>query len=152
MKIANLASHVGAWMRDFGQAVPDTIQAPADETRRMRHRLIYEEANELFAAKTDAERLDAIADLLVVVVGAAAGLGISGKTLEAHLVDVLAANDAKLWTLQESQTIPDRWTATRVPWAPKYAVRDQNGKIRKPPGWTAPDPQRHIDAQRRGEE
>ena len=75
MTIAELASRVAVWMRDFGQAVPDTIEAPTDETRRMRHQLIYDKANELFAAKTDAERLDAITDLLVVVVGAAAEIG-----------------------------------------------------------------------------
>jgi predicted HAD superfamily Cof-like phosphohydrolase len=152
MTIAELTGRVAQWMRDFGQAVPDSIQPPITDTRLMRHRLIDEENNELFSARTDAERLDAIADLLVVVVGAAADLGIKPETLEAHLEDVLKANDAKRWTVEETAQTPRDWVASVVPWSDLCAVRDQTGKIRKPPGWTAPDPQRHIDAQRMGEE
>ena len=151
MTIAELASRVAAWMRDFGQAVPDSIQPPSTDTRLMRCRLIDEENNELFSARTDAERLDAIADLLVVVVGAVADLGIRPETLEAHLEDVLKANDAKRWTVEEVAKIPRDWIVSAKPWSGMYAVRDEHGKIRKPPGWVAPDPQKHIDAQRRGD-
>ena len=151
MTIAELASRVAAWMRDFGQAVPDSIQPPSTDTRLMRCRLIDEENNELFSARTDAERLDAIADLLVVVVGAAADMGIRPETLEAHLEDVLKANEAKRWTVEEACQTPRDWVASVVPWSDLCAVRDQTGKIRKPPGWVAPDPQKHIDAQRRGD-
>ena len=151
MTIAELTGRVAQWMRDFGQDVPDTITHPERNTQLMRWRLIREENNELAEATTDAERLDAIADLIVVVVGAAADLGIKPKTLEAHLADVLKANDAKRWTVEETANTPHDWVVSAVPWSGLYAVRDQTGKIRKPPGWTAPDPQRHIDAQRRGE-
>jgi predicted HAD superfamily Cof-like phosphohydrolase len=151
MTIAELATSVRNWMRDFGQSVHETIQTPSDDAIRLRCNLIREENLELFEARNDAERLDAIADLLVVVMGAAADAGISPETLEAHLADVLKANAAKRWTGEQLAETPDNWTATLIPWSDHYAVRDQNGKIRKPPRWTAPDPQKHIDAQRRME-
>jgi predicted HAD superfamily Cof-like phosphohydrolase len=148
MTIAELTASVRDWMRDFGQEAPETIQTPSDEVIRLRCRLIREENLELFEARTDAERLDAIADLLVVVVGAAADIGIKPETLQAHLVDVLKANDEKKWTPEQVAERPSGWGLHVIPWSDRYAVRDPSGKIRKPPGWTAPDPQRHIDAQR----
>jgi predicted HAD superfamily Cof-like phosphohydrolase len=138
-------------MRDFGQEVPDKLEAPSGEMRLMRHRLIDEENNELFSARTDAERVDAIADLLVVVVGAAEDAGIDPETLEAHLEDVLNANEAKKWTAEQVAKKPDGWIATPIRETGLFSVRDRSGKIRKPPGWIAPDASRHIDAQRRQE-
>jgi predicted HAD superfamily Cof-like phosphohydrolase len=148
MTIAEITASVRDWMRDFGQEVPETIQTPSDEVIRLRCNLIREENLELFEARTDAERLDAIADLLVVVVGAAADIGIKPETLQAHLWDVLKANDEKKWTPEQVAEKPSGWGLHVIPWSDRYAVRDPSGKIRKPPGWTAPDPQRHIDAQR----
>ncbi|NBW16550.1 MAG: hypothetical protein EBR82_52090 [Caulobacteraceae bacterium] len=138
-------------MWDFGQRVPDTMGTPSNETIAMRSLMIQEEAGKLQLANSNAERLDAITNLLVVVVGAAADAGISPETLEAHLVDVLKANHAKKWTSQQLLEKPKKWSASAIQWSDCYAVRDKNGKIRKPPGWTPPDPQRHIDAQRRME-
>ena len=152
MTIAHLARSVREWTRDFGQRVPDKLTEPSIETVQMRARLTREEASELADARNQAERLDAIADLLVVVVGAAADAGISPETLQAHLADVLDANEAKKWTAaQQVEGRPSGWTATPIRQTGLFAVCDETGKIRKPPGWVAPDASRHIDAQRRAE-
>ena len=138
-------------MHDFGQRVPDRLREPSVETVRMRARLIREEASELFDAANQAERLDAIADLLVVVAGAAADAGIDPETLEAHLEDVLRANEAKRWIAEHVDPKPAGWIATPIRETGFFSVRDETGKIRKPPGWVAPDASRHIDAQWRAE-
>jgi hypothetical protein len=71
--------------------------------------------------------------------------------LEAHLEDVLNANKAKTWTAGQVCEKPDGWIATPIRETGLYAVREKTGKIRKPPGWIAPDASKYIDEQWRTE-
>lgn len=150
MDIDQLTDHVAAWMRTFGQTVPDGITMPDSNVRLLRNALLREEVDELLNAKTPADILDAIADILVVAAGAAADAGIDGYTLQAHLHDVLEANSSKAWTLGQRGLIPRGSIVSETAWN-TYTVRRTDGKILKPPGWVAPDAQKHIDAQMRRE-
>ena len=150
MDIDQFTDHVCYWMRAFGQNVPDQITNPESNVRLLRNALLREEVDELLNAKTPADVLDAIADILVVAAGAAADAGIDGYTLQAHLHDVLEANDRKRWSVSLRSKIPPGSIVNEAERG-LLVVRRPDGKILKPPGWVAPDAQKHIDAQMRRE-
>ncbi len=105
---------VSDFMESFGQ-LPNTL--PKDKLLYLRSRLIQEEYYEFVDAKTDIDRLDALADLLYVVYGAAHALGydIDGAFREVH-----RSNMSKL----DSDGKP---------------IYREDGKVMKGPNYTPPD-------------
>jgi len=100
----------------FGLFIGDTPKFPDGDTRLFRRNLIEEEVYELFCSEVDGDLAgvaDAIADIIYVAIGMAISYGIP---LKAVWNAVQAANMAKVGG------------GTR-----------KDGKILKPPGWTAPD-------------
>lgn len=96
----------------------------------LRMRLMTEELNELYTAMTEevcaVKTADALADLIYVVVGTALEFGIP---LHAVWEEVQRANMSKLG--------PDG-----------KALKDSQGKVLKPEGWTPPDIKSVIDSYR----
>lgn len=99
-----------------------------------------------------AELADSIADAIYVLLGTAFEYGIP---IAAVWRAVQEANMSKLWTGYELNTLKrgageanEGWTAKMAPGfeglpltvSSRYAVvKDQHGKVRKPPSWKAPD-------------
>jgi len=119
---------VKAFHDRFGVPALEVPRVPSDDRRNLRVRLITEEYNELidaigfrsmgggedWLATCDLpETADAIADLIYVLIGTAHEFGIP---LQAVWDEVHVSNLAKVGGGQDSK-----------------------GKIRKPPGWVAPD-------------
>jgi len=77
------------------------IDSLSIETRYLRKKLIDEEANELYVATSNVEALDAIADLLYVVLGAAIACGFSKEQVDKAFDEVHRSNMTKLWTYTE---------------------------------------------------
>ena len=86
-----------------------------------------------------AKLADALTDLVYVIDGTAHEYGIPFE----EIWDVVQeANMNKLWTEQEVESIPAHAKAERVAYGDqkRFVVRDDNGKVMKPPSWTAPEP------------
>lgn len=140
MERSDIRKQVEEFMIAGGQDVKSFPEAPSDAVVRLRACLIVEETYELLDALFDAEEIkymkkgvlnmlrenfpvkvdmvefaDACADIDYVVEGARLAFGINGKPIAD---EVQRSNMAKFG--------PGSW-------------KDENGKIRKPPDWTAPD-------------
>lgn len=112
-------------MAAFGQEAPEKQTVPAEEVRQLRVDLIEEEAREFREASERGdivEVADAIADLIVVVVGAAVTWGIP---LKACFDEVHRSNMSKVG---EDGKV----------------VRREDGKVLKPEGWSRPDLERVL--------
>lgn len=114
---------VAEWMQAFGQEVPDKVTMPSLEVRKLRARLILEEARETVTAlgvywDTDAGRwnetngtdhslemiADGIADSLVVLLGTAVACGIDIKPV---FDEVMCSNRSKMWTSEELEALKE---------------------------------------------
>lgn len=115
-----LQAQVAEFHRAFGQPVGDKPEMLIFSRRLLRRRLVAEECAEFDHAMNHAdmvETVDAIADALYVLMGSALELGVDMGPV---LAEVHRSNMAKLG--------PDG-----------KPIVDENGKVRKPPGWTPPD-------------
>lgn len=63
---------------------------------------------------------------------------IQGLPLRAAFTEVHRTNMAKLWTQADLRFMDPGWSATPVPGQLTFIVKNEAGKVRKPPGWTAP--------------
>jgi hypothetical protein len=118
------------------QDVPRTPTVPNEETRRLRAQLILEEALETVNAlgfnvevgdlvKTNSSYssegvVDGCCDLVVVTLGTLCAFGVEDLP---HFCEVSDCNDAKF--------------ADGV-------IKDENGKVVKPEGWTGPDHSQYL--------
>lgn len=109
------------FMRVMGQATPAHLIWPDQATIDLRIRLIQEELKELiedgFEPRNMIEVADAIGDLLYVVYGTAAAMGIDA---DAIFDEVHSSNMTKIG--------PDG-----------TVIRDERGKVKKPPTFREPD-------------
>lgn len=119
-----LEDQVREFQAAFNQPAPEVPAFPDAETWRLRERLIDEELRELkdaYAAGDFVEMVDALADLLYVVQGAAITVGVH---MEPVMAEVHRTNMAKVG-----------------------GPIDENGKQLKPPGWTPPDIEACLERQ-----
>jgi predicted HAD superfamily Cof-like phosphohydrolase len=134
---------VAAFMASFGQDTKVNPRIPDEKTRALRRALIDEEAAELEASKDPVEALDAIADLLYVVYGAAIAYGFSEDQVERAFQTVHESNMSKLWHPAELQMIdklenmPKEHTITKT--QNRYIVKRKDGKIIKSPSYKPAD-------------
>lgn len=118
---------VANWMAKFGQETPQKPTIPSFEIRKLRVKLILEEAFETvrglgFLVEMDkddddnlmptvfldedtgcvlSEVMDGVADSLVVQLGTAVAVGLDVKPF---FDEVMRSNDSKLWTTEEVET------------------------------------------------
>lgn len=140
MQEAKWQTRISSWMTKGGQGVPNAPTVPDRKTRKLRARLILEEAIETCGALgievcvdgagtltmdrlamldrpewiEPEEIVDGCCDVMVVTLGTLSACGIDA---DEHMNEVLSANEAK------------------------YAdgvIRDSGGKILKPEGWEPP--------------
>ena len=104
--------------KDFMIACGQTVNKMNEAQAKMYMKLIDEEKEELEVAVADSEVLDALIDLIVVIVGY--GLS-SGYDMQGAWDEVMRSNMAKI----------DPQTGT--------VIKREDGKILKPHGWTPPD-------------
>jgi predicted HAD superfamily Cof-like phosphohydrolase len=125
---------VREFMAAFGQRTPLHPEMPDGETQRLRWLLISEEAKELADATNLTEYLDAVADLLYVVLGAGVAAGFTAELMEDAVKEVHVSNMTKFWLEDEVATAPAKWSATKIGNG-SFVVRDATGKIRKSPSY-----------------
>lgn len=112
-----MQSQVTDFHRKGSQVIGKTITI---RDKELRMKLIKEEAKELLdAIEVDdiIEMIDGACDLIYVVMGTMVSAGID---LQPYYEEVQRSNMAKVD-------------------GPGLPIRDENGKISKPPGWIAPD-------------
>jgi predicted HAD superfamily Cof-like phosphohydrolase len=148
------------WMKKAGQECPDKPTMPSLEIRKLRARLILEEALETIekglglsvvcydpclnmdgveieqggSDPSLIELADGMADLQYVNLGTAVACGID---LEPVFAEVCRSNDSKWWRSDEldSPSWREGWGFERLDNG-YFCVTDQGGKIRKPPGYS----------------
>ena len=134
---------VAAFMASFGQDTKVNPRIPDDAIRLLRHDLIKEEADELVNSTNTVEALDAIADLLYVVYGAAIAYGFSEDQVERAFQTVHESNMSKLWAPAELQSInqlanmPKDYTVEKT--GVRYIVKRKDGKVIKSPSYKPAD-------------
>jgi predicted HAD superfamily Cof-like phosphohydrolase len=134
---------VASFMASFGQDTKVNPRIPDEKTRSLRRALIEEEAAELEASKDPVEALDAIADLLYVVYGAAIAYGFSEEQVEQAFQTVHESNMSKLWAAPELDSInqlanmPKDYTIEKS--GVRYIVKRKDGKIIKSPSYKPAD-------------
>ena len=116
---------VKEFMTASGQMVNVVPTIPDEATRQLRHSILVEEVNELQAATTQIEALDAITDILYVLLGTAHAYGLSDK-LEAALNEVHRSNMTKV--------MPDG-----------KVMKREDGKIIKPDTYEPPNLQKVLE-------
>ena len=130
-------------MASFGQDTKVCPRIPDDAIRLLRHDLIKEEADELVNSTNTVEALDAIADLLYVVYGAAIAYGFSEDQVERAFQTVHESNMSKLWHPAELQSInqlanmPKDYTVEKT--GVRYIVKRKDGKVIKSPSYKPAD-------------
>jgi predicted HAD superfamily Cof-like phosphohydrolase len=125
---------VRQFMAAFGQRTPLHPEMPDGETQRLRWLLVQEEGKELADATNLTEYLDAVADLLYVVLGAGVAAGFTAELMEDAVSAVHKSNMTKFWLPEEIDAMPGTWTASPIGNG-SFVVRDANGKIRKSPSY-----------------
>ena len=125
---------VREFMAAFGQRTPTEAGMPDGETQRLRWLLIAEEAKELGDANDMVAYLDAIVDLLYVVLGSAISAGLSAEAVSGAFAEIHRSNMTKFWLLEEVETMPSNWSASPAGNG-RYIVRDTTGKVRKSPSY-----------------
>ena len=114
------------FMKTFGQEVKSSPEFPSEDILQLRGELIFEELIELQDAvgqKDIVEVADALTDLLYVIYGAGAALGID---LDACFKEVHSSNMSKL--------MPDG-----------SVLRREDGKVLKGPNYFVPDLKKVLD-------
>ena len=127
------------FMRAFGQRVPYSVTLPEIVDREMRDGLIREECEELYTANTPIEKLDAVIDLLYVVLGAGVDCGFTPEQVAAGFSEVHRSNMSKMWDELAclSSNMPNGWTLDCAPHdATRFVVRNEIGKIVKSPSYS----------------
>ncbi len=127
---------VREFMQAFGQECPERPGIPSDEIRKLRWKLIAEEADELLVARDATEAFDAILDLLYVVLGAGIAYGISEEQIAKGLAEVHRSNLSKFWTNEEAAHVQSAILARGVYSDRPYIVRNMDGKIIKSPSYS----------------
>jgi hypothetical protein len=123
----------------FDLSAPKGQTLPGLPERKLRKRLSDEENNELRDAETVEDYLDAVVDKLYYAYGDAVCAGLEDWQIAGALAHVHRANMAKLWTDdQVREAIKPGWTSKPIGDG-RNVVRDEHGKVKKPPGWTPPD-------------
>lgn len=157
-------SSVKEWMQKAKQETPGALKIPDIETRRLRARLIFEEALETIHAlgveitvhpgityldlkDVEFERsiqdcdlvevADGLADLQVVGLGTAVACGID---LEPCFNEVMSSNNSKWWRSADldSPAFKDGFKFERLSGG-LHCVTDAGGKIQKGPNYRKPD-------------
>lgn len=67
----------------------------------------------------------------------ASKLGVTASKLDECFEEVHRSNMAKLWDAGQSYLLSPAWIVTPTD-GHKYIVKDETGKVRKPPGWQEP--------------
>jgi len=117
--MTNELNKVKEFMAACGQMVNVVPTIPNESTRQLRHSILVEEVNELQAATTHIDALDAITDVLYVLLGTAHAYGLGDK-LEAAFNEVHRSNMTKV--------MPDG-----------KVMRREDGKIIKPDTYEKPN-------------
>lgn len=157
---ASMQEQVAAWMKAFGQDVPEKPCVPSAEVIDLRQRLIMEEATEAVNALecclecchyplpdlTDVA--DGLADSLVVIFGTFAALGIdSGPIFQ----DVMESNWSKMWTNAEAQNVPLEYSAEEIGTGERrWLIKRKDGKVIKSPSYLPPNLLPIIESQMKG--
>lgn len=130
MNIQNAQQGVRDFQKAFNLPNEDKPTMLTPERLEFRHTLLQEEVTETRNAKTLKDLADGITDTIYIALGTAVEAGIE---IEPIFQIVQAANMAKL-----------------VDGKPLY---HENGKVKKPEGWEAPEPkiEEEIQRQTRGE-
>jgi len=118
---------VKEFMTACGQEVNVVPTMPDVKTRIMRHNILVEEATELKHATTHIDALDAITDILYVLLGTAHAYGLADK-LEVAFNEVHRSNMTKV--------MPDG-----------KVLRREDGKIIKPDAYEPPNLQKVFELQ-----
>jgi len=157
---------VAEWMRKFSQEVRDVPTIPPLEERKLRAKLILEEALETIDAlgfdvnydivwrdihtpkENQLEKIaDGIADSLVVQLGTAVACGID---IEPVFAEVMRSNDSKLWSIKDLEILEqindhegkhkvtgEIYDVTCVDIVRLlYGVADKDGKVIKSPSYS----------------
>ena len=117
--MTNELNKVKEFMAACGQEVNVVPTIPDEGTRQMRHSILIEEVNELQYAETNIDALDAITDILYVLLGTAHAYGLGDK-LEAAFNEVHRSNMTKV--------MPDG-----------KVMKREDGKIIKPDTYEKPN-------------
>jgi predicted HAD superfamily Cof-like phosphohydrolase len=125
---------VREFMAAFGQRTPSTPCLPDGETQRLRWLLVAEEAKELGDANTIVDYLDAVGDLLYVVLGSAVAAGLRAEAVTGAFAEIHRSNMTKFLLPEEIETMPGNWTASSAGNG-RFVVRDGTGKVRKSPSY-----------------
>jgi len=123
----NELNKVKEFMAACGQEVNVVPTIPDEGTRQMRHSILIEEVNELQSATTHIDALDAITDILYVLLGTAHAYGLGDK-LEAAFNEVHRSNMTKV--------MPDG-----------KVLKREDGKIIKPDAYEKPNLQKVLELQ-----
>lgn len=116
---------VKEFMTVCGQEINVVPTIPDEATRQMRHSILIEEVNELQAATTHIDALDAITDILYVLLGTAHAYGLGDK-LQAAFNEVHRSNMTKV--------MPDG-----------KVMKREDGKIIKPDTYETPNLQKVLE-------
>lgn len=123
--------------KTFGLTVNEKPTYPNGNDTVLRDNLIYEESIEFSEAKDLKEKLDALADILYVVYGAAVTYGFD---LEPAFAEVHRSNMSKLWTYEEVLTVNNNEydiTDLKLEDKKSYIVkRKSDGKVIKSPSYS----------------
>lgn len=133
---SHLQARVDNFMIAAEQGVPESLTVPDEKTRKLRAKLILEEALETIEAlgfycetgeitransNYDSEGVvDGCCDLMVVTLGTLSSFGVSDLN---HFNEVCDSNDAKF---------------------AEGVIKDENGKVQKPKGWSPPDHSKYL--------
>lgn len=115
----------------FNQPVAEKPTLLTEERKLQRYGYLLEELNELKAAETVVDQVDAAADLLYLVLGTFVELGVNPEPI--HNI-VHSANMSKLW--------PDG----------KVHTNPETGKVMKPPTFVRPEPLLEAEIERQAKE
>lgn len=125
--MTNELNKVKEFMAACGQEVNVVPTIPDEGTRQMRHNILIEEVNELQSATTHIDALDAITDILYVLLGTAHAYGLGDK-VEAAFNEVHRSNMTKV--------MPDG-----------KVLKREDGKIIKPDTYEKPNLQKVLELQ-----
>ena len=118
---------VKEFMTACGQTVNVVPTIPDEATRQLRHSILVEEVMELQCAETHIDALDAITDILYVLLGTAHAYGLADK-VEAAFNEVHRSNMTKV--------MPDG-----------KVMKREDGKIIKPDTYEPPNLQKVLEMQ-----
>jgi len=124
------------FMIAFGQRVPDEVTMPGITVEDMRERLINEERYELLIAQTPFEKLDAVIDLLYVVLGAGVDCGFTPEQIAAGFAEVHRSNMSKMWSYHDVEVAMLDEHSSQKAGDGLYIVRNATGKIVKSPSYS----------------